>query len=193
LCVFYGMPAPDLRVEKIHEVSPSMQAGLGLTGALCVIFGVAPQLLMQPVIEPAVRSLGFDWKVQMTWLGVLTGSGTIGVTVAAAAVVLVAALFGAGAYLLLRAPAGHPVAVFTGGDPLPEGDTVGAVDFAEMAETAFEPVYSLDPDPLYLLIWREIRDTAASAGRFATAWPERWPILTSLVCAAALGAGVWLL
>jgi len=193
LCVFYGMPAPDLRVEKIHEVSPSMQAGLGLTGALCVVFGIAPQLLMQPVIEPAVRSLGFDWQVQMTWLGVLTGSGTIGVTVAAAAVVLVAALFGGGAYLLLRAPAGHAVAVFTGGDPLPEGDTVGAVDFAEMAETAFEPVYSLDPDPLYLLIWREIRDTAAAAGRFATAWPERWPILTSLVCAAALCAGVWLL
>jgi NADH:ubiquinone oxidoreductase subunit 5 (subunit L)/multisubunit Na+/H+ antiporter MnhA subunit len=193
LCVFYGTPAPDLRVEKIHEVSTTMRVGLGLTGALCVVFGIAPQLLMQPVIEPAVRSLGFDWQVQMTWLGVLTGSGTIGVTVAAAAVILVAVLFGAGAYVLLRAPTGHPVAVFTGGDPLPEGDMVGAVDFAEMAETAFEPVYSLDPDPLYLVIWREIRDTAAAAGHFATAWPERRPVLISLVCAAALCAGVWLL
>src|SRR5271166_1338193 len=158
LSVFYGMPASDLRVEKIHEVSPAMQIGLGLTGTLCVVFGIAPQLVMQPAIEPAVRSLGFDWQVQMTWLGVLTGSGTIGVTVGAAAVVLVAAFFGAGMYRLVLAPAGHPVAVFTGGEPLPEGDTLGAVDFAEMAEAGFEPVYSLDPDPLYFLIWRKIRD-----------------------------------
>ena len=76
---------------------------------------------------------------------------------------------------------------------MPEGDTVGAVDFAEMAEAGFEPVYSLDPDPLYLLIWRKIRDAAAAAGRFATAWPERRPVVTSLLCGAALCAGVWLL
>jgi multicomponent Na+:H+ antiporter subunit A len=193
LSVFYGMPASDLRVERIHEVSPAMQIGLGLTGTLCVVFGIAPQLVMQPAIEPAVRSLGFDWQVQMTWLGVLTGSGTIGVTVGAAAVVLVAVLFGAGAYRLVRAPAGHPVAVFTGGDPLPEGDTLGAVDFAEMAEAGFEPVYSLDPDPLYFLIWRKIRDAAAGVGRFATAWPERQPVVTSLLCGATLCVGVWLL
>jgi multicomponent Na+:H+ antiporter subunit A len=194
LSVFYGMPARDLHVEEIHEVAPTMQVGLGITGALCVVFGMAPQLVMQPVIQPAVHALGFDWQVQVTWLGVLTGSGTIGVTVGAAAVVVVAALFGVGAYHLVRAPAGgHPVAVFTGGDPLPEGDTLGAADFAEMAEAAFEPVYSLDPDPLYLLIWRGIKDAAAGARQFATRGLERQPVLTAVVCAAALFAGVWLL
>ena len=108
--------------------------------------------------------------------------------------VVVAALFGVGAYHLVRAPAGaHPVAVFTGGDPLPEGDTLGAADFAEMAEAAFEPVYSLDPDPLYLLIWRGIKDAAAGARRFAKEGLERQPFLTAVVCAAVLFAGVWLL
>ena len=170
LSVFYGMPARDLQVEKIHEVATPMQIGLGITGVLCVAFGVAPQLIMQPVIEPAVRSLGFDWQVQMTWLGVLTGSGTIGVTAGAAAVILVAVLFGVGAYRLVRAPVGHPVSVFTGGDPLPEGDTLGAADFAEMAEAAFEPVYSLDPDPLYLLIWREIKNVAESRSTVCDKW-----------------------
>ena len=193
LSVFYGMPARDLQVEKIHEVATPMQIGLGITGVLCVAFGVAPQLIMQPVIEPAVRSLGFDWQVQMTWLGVLTGSGTIGVTAGAAAVILVAVLFGVGAYRLVRAPVGHPVSVFTGGDPLPEGDTLGAADFAEMAEAAFEPVYSLDPDPLYLLIWREIKNVAEGARRFATSGLERQPFLTAVVCAAAVLGGVWLL
>ncbi len=76
---------------------------------------------------------------------------------------------------------------------MPEDDTLGAVDFAEMAEAAFEPVYSLNPDPLYLLIWREIKDAAAGARRFATAGLERQPIFTALVCAGALFAGVWLL
>jgi multicomponent K+:H+ antiporter subunit A len=85
------------------------------------------------------------------------------------------------------------VAVFIGGDPLPEGDTLGAADFAEMAEAAFEPVYSLDPDPLYLLIWRGIKDAAAGVRRFATEGLERQPFLTATVCAAALFAGVWLL
>ncbi|HKN11472.1 MAG TPA: NADH-quinone oxidoreductase subunit L, partial [Pseudomonadota bacterium] len=84
-------------------------------------------------------------------------------------------------------------AVFTGGDPLPEGDTLGAADFAEMAEAAFEPVYSLDPDPLYLLIWRGIKDVAVGARRFATEGLERQPVFTALVCAAALFVGVWLL
>jgi multicomponent Na+:H+ antiporter subunit A len=149
---------------------------------------------MQPVIEPAVRSLGFDWQLQATWFGVLTGSGTIGVTVVAAAGLVLAALFGVGAYHFVRAPAGgHPVSVFTGGDPLPEDDTLGAVDFAEMAEVAFEPVYSLDPDPLYLRIWGAIKAVAAGARQAATAGLERRPLWAAVACAVALFAGVWLL
>jgi len=194
LSVFYGMPAHDPRLEKIHEVGPSMQFGLGITGALCVVFGIAPQLVMQPVIEPAVRALGFDWQVQATWLGVVTGSGSIGVTAGAAAVVVFAALFGAGAYRLVRAPvAAHAVAVFSGGENLPEGDTLGAADFAEMAEEAFAPVYALDPDRLYFPIWGEIRDGASRVRSVATAWLERQPVRTALVSAAVLFAAVSLL
>ena len=75
---------------------------------------------------------------------------------------------------------------------MPEDNTLGAVDFAEMAEAAFGPVYSLDPDPLYLRIWGTIRDVAAKAGA-AVAVVERRPGLAALVCAGALVAGVWLL
>ena len=191
--VFYGAPENRLRLEEVQEAASPVLVGMGITGALCIVFGVAPQLLMQPVIGPAARSMGVDWPVQMTWLGVLTTSGTIGVTVGAGAVVAVAALFGAGAYCFVRMPVSRPVTVFTGGDPLPEGDTLGAADFAEMAEAAFEPVYALNPDPLYLVIWREIRDTAAAARRIATGWPEQKPVATSLLCAAALCVGVFLL
>ena len=191
--VFYGIPSHELRAEEIHEVAPSMRVGMGITGALCVVFGFAPQLLMQPVIEPAVRSMGFDWQIQVTWLGIVTGSGTIGVTIGAVAGLALAAAFGAGAYRLVRAPAGRgTVAVFSGGEPLPVDDTLGVVDFAEMAEAAFGPIYSLNPDPLYFRIWREIRDGAAAAGRFATSRIERAPVLTALICAAVLLAAVTL-
>ncbi|MGD0186911.1 MAG: NADH-quinone oxidoreductase subunit L [Roseiarcus sp.] len=189
--VFYGIPGHELHVGEIHEVSHSMRVGMGITGALCVVFGFAPQLLMQPVIEPAVRSMGFDWQIQVTWLGIVTGSGTIGVTIGAVAGLALATAFGAGAYRLVRAPAGgRPVSVFSGGEPLPDDDTLGVVDFAEMAEAAFGPIYSLNPDPLYFRIWGEIRDGAAGARRFMTTKVERAPVLTAVVCAAVLLAAV---
>jgi hypothetical protein len=40
--------------------------------------------------------------------------------------------------------------------------------------------------------WREIRDGAAAAGRFATSRIERAPVLTALICAAVLLAAVTL-
>lgn len=192
--VFYGIPSRELRVQEIREVAPSMQIGMGITGALCLVFGFAPQLLIQSVIEPATQGLGFDQQVEVTWLGVLTSSGSIGVTLGAAAGLALAVLFGTGAFRLVRAPvAAHAVAVFSGGEKLPEGDTLGATDFAEMAEEAFEPVYALDPDRVYFPMWREIRQGAIAVRRFASASLERLPWLTALVSAAILFVAVVLL
>jgi hypothetical protein len=84
------------------------------------------------------------------------------------------------------------VAVFTGGDPLPVNDAPGAADFAEIAQTALTPVYSLDPDPLYQRIWTAVRDTAAWVGALARATAEDHPIATAAVSVAILCLGVWL-
>jgi len=190
--VFFGTGAPEVRAERIHEVALSMRLGMGVLGALCVVFGVAPQVLMRFVVEPAVRALGFTWQVQMTWFGVVTGSGAVGVTAGAAAVVA-GVVLGAAAFGFARAPVRTPVMVFTGGDPLPEDETLGAVDFTEIAEAAFAPVYALDPDPLYLRIWRGVRDVAASTGDLAVRVFEEHPMPTVVAGAAILCAGVWLL
>ena len=190
--VFFGTGAPEVRAERIHEVALSMRLGMGVLGALCVVFGVAPQVLMRFVVEPAVRALGFTWQVQMTWFGVVTGSGAVGVTAGAAAVVA-GVVLGAAAFGFARAPVRTPVMVFTGGDPLPEDETLGAVDFTEIAEAAFAPVYALDPDPLYLHIWRGVRDVAASTGDLAVRVFEEHPMPTVVAGAAILCAGVWLL
>jgi multicomponent Na+:H+ antiporter subunit A len=189
---FFGSPAPEMRGRHVHEVPVSMQLGMGVLAFLCVLFGVAPQLLLEPVIAPAVRSLGFVWEIQPSWFGLATASGGVGVTVGAA-LVLTAAALGAGAYRLVGVSRARPVAVFSGGEPLSAGDTLGATDFADMAEHAFKPVYSLDPDPFYLRIWAAIRDLARAIGRFAADRLEERPLAVSVGCAAALWTGVWLL
>lgn len=190
---FFGdPPAKQAGAQEIHEAPMSMLLGMGGLAASCVVFGVAPQLLLAPVVAPAVQSLGFAWDVQTSWLGVGTGTGAVGVTVGAV-VVLTAALLGAGAYRLVRVPGTKAVPVFSGGEPLPDGDRLGPADFAEMAEAAFEPVYSLDPDPLYLRIWAAIREFTAAAGRLVSEHVQRHAPVAVAACVVALCAGVWLL
>jgi NADH:ubiquinone oxidoreductase subunit 5 (subunit L)/multisubunit Na+/H+ antiporter MnhA subunit len=191
ISVFYGVPAPDLRTENVREVAPSMRVSMTVLATLCIVFGVAPQLLMGPVVAPATRSLAFSWDIQMTWFGVLTGAGAAAVTAGGVAVIGAAALGGL-VFGLMHASPARAVAVFTGGDPLPLNDAPGAVDFAEIAQTAFSPVYSLDPDPVYLRIWRLVRDSSARVGALASETAEDHPIATAAVSIAILSLGVWL-
>jgi len=116
----------------------------------------------------------------------------VGVTAGAAAVVA-AAVLGALAFGLARVPVRTPVMVFTGGDPLPADEALGAVDFAEIAEAAFAPVYALDPDALYLRIWRGVKEFAARARDFAACVFEEHPVAAAVAGAAVLCGGVWLL
>src|SRR5208283_1992312 len=101
---FYGKPSPALLGKSVHEASPSMLAGMGAMGALCVVFGLAPQFLMIPVVAPAVHALGFEWDVGMSWLGILTTKGSISVTIGAMAVLL-SVVLGLVVYRLADAPA----------------------------------------------------------------------------------------
>ncbi|KAA0579554.1 NADH-quinone oxidoreductase subunit L [Azospirillum sp. B21] len=188
---FYGVPSKAMLGRPVHEASPSMLAGMGSMAGLCLLFGLAPQLLMVPVVAPAVRSLGFDWAVQMSWLGILTDRGSIAMTVGGV-VVLASAMLGLLVYRLAQAPASGLVSVYSGGEPLPAGDRPGAVDFAEMAEHAFHPVYSLDPDPAYLRIWRSLTRVAGAAQTAAGAVFENRPLLAIGLVAVAALAGVWL-
>ncbi|AWK89381.1 NADH-quinone oxidoreductase subunit L [Azospirillum thermophilum] len=188
---FYGAPSQAMLGRHIHDASPSMLVGMGSMAALCLVFGLAPQLLMVPIVAPAVHSLGFDWQVQMTWLGILTDRGTIAVTVGGA-VVLVSTLLGLAVYRLAHAPAAGLVSVYSGGEPLPAGDRPGAVDFAGMAEHAFHPVYSLDPDPVYLSIWRGLTAAAGRLQGLARLTLEKHPPIAVGLAAAVVLVGVFL-
>jgi len=81
--------------------------------------------------------------------------------------------------------------VFTGGELLPVGNTVGAEDFAAIAENALQPVYhSTDPDPVYLRIWNGIRNTAGWSDGLAKPL-ENHPLYASLALGLLLALVVW--
>ena len=190
--VFCGELPASLRDRQIEEAAPSMQVGMGILAVLCVLFGIAPQLLVDWVVAPAVRSLGFLWAGQVSWLGVPTGpAGLYGV--AAASMALVALLAGLGAYGLARRPRVDPVGVFTGGDPLlPADSVVDAADFIGTVEETFRPAYRVtDPDPIYLALWGRLRDLAGCLDRVVTPLIEGHPLWATVAGGAAVLAAIW--
>lgn len=187
---FYGVMPAELKDKHIHEASPAMLWGMGIMAALCVVFGIAPQLLMVPIIAPAAASLGFGWQIDMTWLGVLTGRGTAAVSVGAT-VAVISTVIGLLVYRLSKAPAKGSVSVFTGGEPLPVGDRPGAIDFAGMAEHAFGPVYYANPDPAYLAAWNRLYGFSTGAQRVAASVLESRPAVAVILTALAVTLGVW--
>jgi multicomponent Na+:H+ antiporter subunit A len=192
--VFYGDMPAWLNERKIKDAPFLMQMGMGVMAVLCLVFGLAPWILMQWVVSPAVKALGFSWGLNFTWLGIQTTStGVSGAT--AGVVVLLALLIGWMVYRLMQLrPGSSPgVNVFTGGDPLPADDSVGTVDFAAMAESAFQPVYTtFDPDPAYLLLWSWIKNMSAATGRIVQPF-EQHPFLSSTILAVMVFGAVWLI
>jgi proton-translocating NADH-quinone oxidoreductase chain N len=186
---FYGEEPAELKVKEIHDAEPTMLIGMGVLGGLCILFGVAPQLLMNAVIEPAVKSLNAAWEMQVAWLGIQTQSAGLNVSMAAGVLVVLSVLIGLVVLALSRKTANRQetVNLFTGGDPLPEDADVSVQDFAALAETAFTPIYQFtDPDRLYFPIWRGMKTAADSLNKGARAGVEKHAILASAVLVAII-------
>ena len=192
VAVFYGELPPWLQERHIEEAAPSMRVGMGILAALCLLFGIAPQLLMNWVVTPAVRSLAFTGAGHVSWLGIPTGpAGLVGAV--AVAVVLAAVLVGLGLYGLMKRPGPEPVGLFTGGDPLPVSDSVVDVaDFVGPVAETFAPAYRLtDPDPFYLAVWERLRDLVGRLDRILTPLLEGHPLWATVAGGAAVLAVMW--
>jgi multicomponent K+:H+ antiporter subunit A len=190
--VFYGELPSSLRERPIHEATLAMRAGMGILALLCLVLGIAPQLLADWVVAPAVRSLGLRWAGQVSWLGVPTGSAGLYGAIAAA-VALAALLLGLGLSRVTRLPRIQPVGLFTGGDPISSADgTLDAGDFAGVVKEAFAPAYRIaDPDPVYLAIWRWVQDLGGWLDRTVTPCMEEHPLWATLAGGATVLATIW--
>ena len=192
--VFCGELPASLRDRHIQEAAPSMQVGMGILAVLCVLFGIAPQLLVDWVVAPAVRSLGFVWAGQVSWLGVPMGPvGSYGA--AGAITALVALLAGLVVYGLMCRPQVEPVGLFTGGDPLPLSDSkLDAGDFAGTVEDVFRPAYRIaDPDPIYLAAWGRLKALADGLDRVVTPLVEGYPLWATLAGGVVALVLMWVL
>lgn len=193
VAVFYGAPSAALASKKVHEAGPEMRIGMGFLAVLCLLFGVAPQLLILPVVNPAVNALNAVNPVSLSWLGLQSTSS--GINIIGGALIALAAVL-AGVMIFAASRAGKQTnrsRVFTGGDPLPStDDTVGAMDISTIVETNLAPVYkAVDPDPLYFGIWRGIRGLAAGLSGSSSRWLENNPALTGIALAILLAAFAW--
>jgi multicomponent K+:H+ antiporter subunit A len=186
VAVFYGELPGWLRRHAVEEAAPSMQLGMGLLGGLCLVFGIAPQTLMGWVVAPAVRSLGFDPGLQVSWMGARE-------TVTGAVIAILAVAAGGAVFRLAMRARATTAGIFTGGDPLPTEAVVSALDFTSVAETAFARIYSVaDPDPIYLTVWRGIKRTAGWCDAL-TPLGEAHAVLVTLGLAALVFALAWVL
>jgi multicomponent Na+:H+ antiporter subunit A len=192
--VFYGDMPEWLKAAKVHDAEPSMLGGMGILAGLCLLFGLAPQILFSNLVAPAVSALGFKWEVTLTWLGLQTTSAGVQVTLGAA-IALIAVLAGWIIFAVTRSgkPEKASAGLFTGGDPLPESAGVNAVDFTALAETTLTPVYrSTNPDRVYLALWTGIKGLAGWLDKVLHPVSETYPLVATLVLALVTFLAVWL-
>ena len=190
--VFYGETPAWLRDREVEEASPSMQIGMGALGVLCILFGIAPQILADWLVMPAVRALGFSRGTLVSWLGIPTEpTGPYGAV--AATVIVAAACVACVLYRLAGHSRGEPVGIFTGGDPLPASESVvNAADFVGTVEDTLAPACRLaDPDPIYLTVWRWLRDLVSRLDRVVTPLVEGHPLWATAAGGATILAVLW--
>jgi multicomponent Na+:H+ antiporter subunit A len=192
--VFYGDMPDWLKQHQVKEAPFLMQMGMAVLAILCIIFGLAPQILTQWVIAPGVKALGFSWNLSFTWLGIQTTSNSF-YGAAGVAIVVLALVIGWIIYRLMQPKAiSSPNAnVFTGGDPLPADDSIGTVDFADLAESTFQPIYkAVNPDPAYLLVWTGIKKLSSVTHRILQPIEDH-PFISTIILAVILFIVVWLI
>lgn len=191
--VFYGTMPARLQTARIHDAEPSMLAGMGILGGLCLLFGLAPQLLFKGLVAPAINALGFQWDVTLTWLGLQTTSAGVQVTMGAG-IALIAVLIGWLGFsgTRNRKTKMATTGLFTGGDPLPENAGIQAADFSALAETNFNPVYKFtDPDRLYLPIWKGIKNLAGGLDKLLHPICEDHPVSVTILLAVFVFVTIW--
>ena len=198
--VFLG-PLPD-KIKDAHESPASMVWGMGFLAAGSVILGIAPQLAVNTLLNPILRALSLGAGVHVTWFGLSADAGTFSTT-GGLVLALVSLVIGGAIYALAyvarpvqvtagggAAMAGAGGGVFTGGEPLPDGDRLSAGDFSKIFEQNWKSFFRwTNVDRAYLAVWDGLQAVSRGLGA-AVGWMERKALVLVVVFAAAVFAFV---
>lgn len=182
--------------EHAHEAAPTMVWGMGFLAAGSIVLGVAPQLAVNIFLNPVVTALGLGSGVHVTWLGLTADAGSFS-TVGGLILAVVSLILGSAIYLIAAtsrsggaAMAGAGGGVFTGGEPLPEGDRLTAGDFSEIFLQNWQPFFKwTNVDAAYLGVWAALKAISAALGTLI-GWCEKRAAALVVLFAAVLFAVV---
>jgi multicomponent Na+:H+ antiporter subunit A len=162
--VFLSDEGPDS--AGVREAPRAMLAGSAVLAAGSVVFGLAPQVLVNYLINPMLLSLGLAPCIGVTWMGLTVGNGSwfstaglimVILSMAVGFVVYLMAVPGRRGMLAADGPATAGTGVFSGGDPLSGPARVPSSDFSLIVKESLAPFYHLtDVDGLYLSVWRTL-------------------------------------
>jgi len=163
--VFLADEGPDS--ARGREAPRAMLAGSAVLAAGSVVFGLAPQLVVNYLVNPMLLSLGLAPCIGVSWMGLTVGNGSWFSTAGLVMVVLSLAV-GFIVYRLAMPARGRVLSaaggsagavpvVFSGGDPMAGPARVPSSDFSLIVKNSLAPFYRLtDVDGLYLSVWRRL-------------------------------------
>lgn len=195
--VFLADDGPDSASGR--EAPNTMMAGSAVLAAGSVLLGLAPQLVVNHLLNPLLLSMGFAPCIQVSWMGLAAGNGAWFST---AGLVMVVLSLAAGFLLYWIAVPARPglvaagvpgtlaSGVFSGGDPLAGPARVPSSDFSMFVKNSLAPFYHLtDVDSLYLTLWRFLLRCCSLLERLASSLEKQaftaLPVLTLIVAALA--------
>jgi NADH:ubiquinone oxidoreductase subunit 5 (subunit L)/multisubunit Na+/H+ antiporter MnhA subunit len=181
--VFLGPPTEH--TSEAHESPASMVWGMGLLATGSIVLGVAPQLAVNYLLNPILRTMALGSGVHVTWLGFSSDAGSFSTT-GGLVLALVSVIIGGAIYVLAYAVrpvaagagggaalAGAGGGVFTGGEPLSNRARLTAGDFSDIFLHNWHSFFRwTNVDRAYLGLWKGLQATSRALG-VAISWMER--------------------
>ena len=191
--VFLGPPTEH--TSDAHESPASMLWGMGLLAFGSIVLGVAPQLAVNYLLNPILRTMALGAGVHVTWLGLSSDAGSFSTT-GGLVLALVSVVVGGAIYVL--AYAARPVAntgallagtaggVFTGGEPLSSRARLTAGDFSDIFLHNWHSFFRwTNVDRAYLGLWAGLEGISRALST-AIDWMERRAVLLLVILVPAI-------
>ena len=175
--LFHGAflgPLPE-RLRDVREIPVEMRVPLGALAALCLVFGVYPQLPMRLLVAPASAEIVgvLEPYIRLTYLGIDTSLGLYNAVLVSSLIAVFTAVGFAAYTLSMRPPAevsDDAVEAFVGGEAPSEllkveETRISPYEFAFPADRVFRRVYALAARGGFDAAWRALSRSATALSR----------------------------
>jgi NADH:ubiquinone oxidoreductase subunit 5 (subunit L)/multisubunit Na+/H+ antiporter MnhA subunit len=192
--------------KDAHESPPTMVWGMAFMAVGSIVLGVAPQLAVNYLLNPILRTLAIGAGVHVTWFGMSAEAGSFsttgGLVLALVSVVLGVVIY-AIAYVARPvtatasagggpAMAGAGGGIFTGGEPLSDQGRLTAGDFSSIFLQNWHSFFRwTNVDRIYLGVWDGLQAVSRGLGVLVSRMEQRALWLTIALTAVIFATLRW--